>query len=415
MKNLRSASFLMALCFVAACKVGNGDFSGFDSGSGFDHDASTSNLHDAARPKDASAAHQDAGYEAVDAARPDGGSAFTAAAATNILAQGVCTALRECMSPDQLIAYQGAADCQSFVARQQADGELHWLADAVAAKRVVLTSSAAPRCQTDLQAYGCNVNSHRMPGSCKELITGQVALDGACSIDQECSGSTYCDKGASTETCPGACVAFQTSGLPCRASRECADGLECRDCTDAKVCSGKACLALLKQGDACETLNGQPTCPAGLICKGKPGSGTCETRSSVFVGKLGDACDVYGALCQVGLVCESTTGTAGKCAALASAGDACKRAKPSQCPNDQYCDAVNPGVAGVCQFLPTDGQACVRKTCAPDNVCIAASASDTIGTCHALTKAGAACVASAQCYSGTCDTNICVTPISCQL
>ncbi len=387
---------LCAASSWAGCSVSAGN--GGNGGSIFpDRDAATTDA--ASKDEDSGSTGEDGGQVSVDASA-DGGTASTQPGdAPALLATAVCGALRDCLGAQGLLDYLNGSPCEDYVTKQQGDRDLHWLPESVQASRVSWNPSRIAQCQADLRAFGCQVQSRRLPASCKQAIQGKVAVNGSCSIDYDCEGTAYCDKSASP--CPGVCTAPQAIGRPCTASRECAD---------MAVCRSGMCVALLQDGDPCEQdAKGAYTCPPGLTCTTTGSSHVCQANASVFVGKENDACDALVMLCEPGLVCASTTGTMGVCAKLAAMGGSCKRAKPSQCPTGQLCDATAAGATGTCVDLPGAGMACLRGTsCAPGNVCIQAE-----GACHAMATVGEACVDSAQCYSGTCTQGQCAAALQC--
>jgi hypothetical protein len=396
---------------AASCtfKAGNGDFdaSFFDRG----HDASLKDAGkrpDAARPRHdaataARARDEDGGHE--DARVRDAGHTPTPDDIPALFAQTVCSALETCLQgPVLLLDLLGGVPCVDLVTHQQTDRDLHWLAESIKAGRVLFRPARFADCLADLKAFGCEVRSRRLPQSCEDAIEGQVALHQACSIDYDCAGGAYCDKGLTTETCPGSCSTPQPEGLPCKASAECDDHL---------VCIGGSCVALLKEADSCET----SACPPGLVCLGKPGSRKCQSLGA-YAGKLGDSCDAYGPLCQAGLVCESqsASNTAGTCKKPVAKDADCKRALPNECPSTQYCKSAQsssiaraqPGEVGICTDLPPDGGSCKVLSCAPGTVCVNE-------ICRAMKSLGDACTSADECYSQHCELGTCVPTLDCQL
>jgi hypothetical protein len=443
-----------ALLAVSACTIREGDFN-WDSGSLFD-DASTrrdgatvvpSDADGGVIPKDASAADAgkdagatdagkdasaaDAGKDAsvgdasADAAAEDAGRPLTLGDVASVFATGRCGALEACMGKELLLASYGGNDCVDFTTRQQQDRHLHWLAGSVSANRVTFRPEELLQCQKDLVKLGCDVASHRLPASCELAVEGKASVDDNCTIDQDCKGDAYCDKGM-LETCPGTCAAPQPSGLPCTVSAQCADGLVCR--------SGN-CKAQLAEGEACTARKGTE-CPPGLLCQGKDGMLTCQSIASVYAGKEGEACDLYGKLCQTGLVCQSqsASSTMGTCAKPVAVNGTCRVSEPGQCPITQYCKDARSNVTtrapagkdGVCVDLPADGAACIGTSsqsgqplcpvgslcCAPGTVCVG---TPSAAMCHSVKMAGGACTSNAECYSARCAADSCeVSTIECK-
>lgn len=369
--------------------------------------------------EDARVDDDDGGVDEDDAGRPpragrggSGGSAAPELEASDVpavIARGLCGAAEACIGKSMLLDALEGSDCVEFRTKQEADRHLHWLQDSIDANRVRFRPELLDDCERDLIALGCDAANRRLPDSCEEAVEGLADVDESCAIDQDCAGNAWCDKGEQ-ETCPGTCAAPQTSGLPCRASRHCADGL---------ICEGGSCTPPRAEGDECNSLMGE-ACPFGLVCHGRANMQTCRSIDSVYVGASGADCDAFGQLCQVGLVCQSqsSTSTAGQCVAPAGLNGTCRLSQPSQCPTSQYCKVpqtnstsrVAPGEEGVCSDRPGDGVACVvGEECAPGTVCVGEMA-----MCRTRKSAGSTCVSNAECFGGSCEEDICViTTIGC--
>jgi hypothetical protein len=297
-------------------------------------------------------------------------------------------------------------DCVEFRTHVNSDGDLRWLEKSVSLGRVIFHAERLAACERDLTALGCSVQSQRIPASCEAALEGTAEPGGDCAIDHECKGTGYCAKGM-LETCPGACDKLQEDGLFCSASAQCVGGLICRN---------QACTAPLSEGDACTAWGGYGECPPGLVCQGTKDNLHCQSIASVYQGKQGDACDIYGQLCEDGLVCASQSGTAGLCAPTSAANTVCRRAVPNQCPTGQYCRNASsgnparatPGIDGICSDLPAAGQSCAAATsCMPYSVC----ASDD--QCYALHGIGETCASSGECYGSRCEDGLCAATLDC--
>lgn len=329
------------------------------------------------------------------------------------LARGSCGALAECMGEELLRESLRGVDCVEFRTQVYANRELYWLAKSVAYGRVTFRPELLSACERDLLARGCEVQSRRLPQSCRDALEGKADVDETCAIDQECAGDTYCNKGL-VESCPGSCASLQSSGLPCLASSECADGLVCRRGT---------CATALKEGEKCSVHLGYGECAPGLVCQGASAETfTCRKVSAVYVGKEGAACDKTDLLCELGLVCQSQSATSvmGKCAKPAASGGVCRPSEPGQCPSGFYCKDARANVTtrapagtdGVCAELPADGSACIAAIgCKPGSIC-----SSVDDTCHARAGVGESCVEDAQCYTAQCgDNGKCSAPLDCSM
>jgi hypothetical protein len=413
--------FAVLIILASACEVGDGDWdaswdgnfgdSGQDASKqpGDDAGADDSGAEPVDRPDAAPTdAGSDAGMQAPPPATPD--------ALAHVLAVGSCGALTECMGAELLMDSLSGQDCVSYRTHLYEDRDLHWLSKSVARGRVTFRPELLAKCMSDLTGLGCDVQTRRLPQSCIDVADGDVAIDDACAIDQECAGGAYCDKG-SLESCPGTCAPLQTPGLPCRATAQCVDGQICRSgtCTDPLVEGDECTVAITASMGA-----GFRECPPGLVCQGKSGDLLCRSISTVFAGKSGAPCDATGTLCARGLVCQSqsATSTTGVCAAPSAKGGQCRPAVPSQCPSGQYCKDSRSNVTarapagkdGICSDLPGDAKPCEASDgCQPGSVCL------DDATCHALKTVGQSCTESRGCYGGSCLADTCATPLDCTL
>ena len=445
-----ASSSLASLCCVfavvamsSACEVhiGNADWDSgawddwdWDDDNDDDGDPWESPRKDAGAVKADAAGDEDAGATNADAA-VGGGSGDAAVPSPTIdaavvnpgddpedptvtigevaefLARGSCEALSDCMGAELLRESLRGVDCVEFRTQVYANRELYWLAKSVAFGRVTFRPDLLSACEQDLIARGCEVQSRRLPQSCRDALEGKADIDETCAIDQECAGNTYCNKGL-VESCPGTCAALESSGLRCLVSTECADGLVCRKGT---------CEAPLEEGDKCSVHLGFGECAAGLVCQGASSDTfTCRKVSAVYIGKEGDACDKTDKLCSQGLVCQSQSATSvmGKCAKTVAAGGTCRPSEPGQCPGGYYCKDARASVTtrapagtdGVCWELPADGSACIAAIgCKPGLIC-----SNVDAKCHARAGVGKDCVEDAQCYTSRCDDNgKCSAPLDC--
>ncbi|MET0386071.1 MAG: Dickkopf N-terminal cysteine-rich domain-containing protein [Polyangiales bacterium] len=419
MRSSRNALCLAVCWLCAACEFHAGD-SRWDAGhwNWGDDDAGASPA-DAGR--DAGGPSDDDASTPVDAAvsgnppdanvPPDAsGEPATPDDVAAVLARGSCGALARCLGASLLAEAFDGRDCVELRTQIYADGDLHWLAESVARGRVTFRPERLARCESDLIAFGCEVQSRRLPASCEAAVEGAAEVDGACAIDQECGGGAFCDRGM-LATCPGTCVAPQAEGLPCRTSAHCSDGYVCR----AGLCSEP-----LGVGAPCSGYLGQGECAPGLACQvGESDELECQPNAAVYAGKLDESCDVFGVLCEPGLVCQSRSAdredTAGVCTMPAAAGDTCRLAVPAQCPPDYYCKdktfgssaRVAAGAEGLCAELPAGGAACETEIgCRPGAYCDE--------TCHVVQSVGGSCDEGTECFSGSCVDNQCAPPLDCR-
>jgi hypothetical protein len=345
---------------------------------------------------------------------PDSGSdepAITVGMVAEFLARGSCGALEACMGEELLRESLRGVDCVEFRTQVYANRELYWLAKSVAYGRVTFRPDLLSACERDLLDSGCDVQSKRLPDSCREALEGKKRVDEDCAIDQECAGKAYCNKGL-MESCPGTCASLQTSGLRCLASSECDDGL---------VCRGGTCAKSLVEGDSCSVRLGFGECAPGLVCQGPNANTlTCRKVTDVYSAKQGEACDTASKLCAPELVCQSQSATSvmGVCAKRVASGETCRPSQPGQCPTGYYCKDARTdvttrapaGTDGVCSSLPADGADCLAAVgCKPGQIC-----STVDNKCHPREAVGDSCVEDAQCYTGRCNSNgKCAAPIDC--
>jgi hypothetical protein len=397
-----SISWCVLLCSITlgatACKEGNVDFDANfdDEDAAVTHGGKDASVNDDDGGADTGATDQDASTAATDA----GSMTSTVSQVATTLATATCDGMMMCRNAALLTDALGDNDCVTSFARRSEDDQLHFLQASIDAKRVAFDASALSTCSKDLADFGCDVRTRRLPASCEKALAGKVALGGSCDLDLDCADDAFCDKGTSSDNCPGKCKSTLGESSVCQRSSQCADGLQC---------TGKTCKKLGGEGDSCA----QGTAPCGLafVCRTETAGAVCRSLASVYSGAKGDSCGPSTTYCAQGLVCASMSKTVGQCQDPVAAGAACRRAVPSQCPTDQYCSAVNPGDTGTCMDLPASGSACLtnhNQVCASGLICVS-------DVCQAMGRPGDACDDATQCYSGACVTSICVTPVQCKL
>jgi hypothetical protein len=138
------------------------------------------------------------------------------------------------------------------------------------------------------RAYSATAQETPAPRPTNQAEPGSVALQGACTRDDQCA-SGRCSSIAGAR---GTCV--------CNEDRDCPDGF-CDMGVDKKV---NACVALKADNEACPAFNGDRTCRSGHC-----GSGRCFTPASVSAG---GTCYVDAA-CATGGCSSPVGGTRGTC------------------------------------------------------------------------------------------------------
>lgn len=325
-------------------------------------------------------------------------------------AAATCEIFEECYGTDLLETFAGA-DCVGRFSRIYDEAVVPQLEAAIAAGTITYDGGRAAACLDALESAGCGIVDRMPPPPCDEALVGTVAPGGACALNEECSGDSYCRIEAA---CPGTCQARVSSGAPCSADDACQAGLRCFD---------GACQAAAGEGAACGGPSGIE-CAGGLVCigaqdagAGTPGrTGNCQPVTTVQIGAVGDLCDFQGGmLCQPGLSCALTGVSGGttpvfECVAAASSGGTCNLGFPDPCPFDHTCEGVMPGMGdfeGTCTPLPGAGEPCRSGRCADGTRC----ASDD--TCRTVQGLGGACTEDADCFSGYCDAGACAEAVLC--
>lgn len=326
-------------------------------------------------------------------------------------AETYCGLLDQCYGPDLLEAFTGG-NCVATFQRTFDEQTLPQFEQAIAEGTLRYDGARAAGCLDQLEAAGCGFIDRPELSECEAALEGTIALGGACSINEECTGTAFC---AMDTMCPGTCQARVAPGTACEDDGACGSGLRCFDGT----CRSPA-LADAPCGGGTN-----PDCAGGLICRGEmeapPGgtgtSGTCVSPASIMTAPLGEACNPSeGPFCQSGLSCALTGVTGGTtpnfvCVAASTSGGTCNVSFPDMCPAGQICDAMpfveGGSFDGTCQPLPTDGEACVQSRCAAGHRCDGA-------TCQAIGSVGAACESGADCYSASCDAGVCALAELCE-
>ncbi len=324
------------------------------------------------------------------------------------LATTTCDKLDTCFAAYAGIFDLFLGDCDAQLEGQFADTALPRWQMAIAMGTLVYHDDLFGSCLSQIRALGCSeLQSGRMPAACEAAIEGTVALGGACNIDEECAGATYCNF---TGSCPGACTMLAGEGMACDGDDHCASGTVCTDGTCGRTAAhGAACGG----GTA-------PDCEAGLLCIGESSSmmrtGTCRTSSEVFTVAEGGTCNFEtGLMCAGGLSCAvmgSGMSAMLTCQRGVGSGAACSFGIPDPCPDGEYCNADTSMMryTGMCVRLPGEGQPCADRLftdCASGLSCRS-------GTCRRTQRIGGACMTGSDCFSGTCSGMVCATAGFCE-
>jgi hypothetical protein len=176
----------------------------------------------------------------------------------------------------------------------------------VAAGRVVYSPQAGETCLRALEAAPCDGLKQAAlaePG-CRAAITGTVAPNGTCQIEEECLGGR-CHL---TSGCSGWCVADLAEGEPCMwVTGECGPGLWCDAVGGSCVRQAPGALGAPCDGAA-------PECAVGLYCD----DGICRAKLVA-----GENCSYTIDACALGSMCASGAYGSSTCVPYAALGDAC--------------------------------------------------------------------------------------------
>ncbi len=314
------------------------------------------------------------------------------------LATGICAALDGCLGPTLLELALDGADCEESTGDELRDGEFVFLQASIDAGRVTFDADGIAACVADYGALGCEVVASRAPSSCKSVLHGEVELEDACVLDDDCVAGAFCDR---QDACPGLCEELLSKGADCDRNDQCKSGLQCIDgeC-DEDAAEGEDC-----GGDVA------PPCHLGTMCIGddteEKKAGTCKAEDDLFVVEEGDECDVVaGKWCEDGLACVVdivTTGSGSSvvtvCMDRVGSGDACHTSLlPQQCPTGEYCPAdLDPDYLATCEERPSAAEPCgAFDICATNHYCD--------GTyCRAFRQVqGMPCTRDAECLSDRC-------------
>jgi hypothetical protein len=145
-------------------------------------------------------------------------------------------------------------------------------------------------------------------------------------------------------------------------------------------------------------------------------AGVCKAPSDVVVQGSGEACNPQNELlCQEGFSCavDNLMQQSFKCVPNSASGGICRAGVPDPCPDGEYCNFDPMTADGICNKLPTDGQACVEIALMFGPNCAAGHICDGTKTCRLKQVIGGTCTEDDVCYSKTCDAGKCVVPPAC--
>jgi len=333
-------------------------------------------------------------------------------------AEAYCGVLSRCVPEAISVLIFGGGDCQASVQASFEDAELSAIQTSIDSGRTLFDPSRVDACFDQLASLDCEMQSAQLlrQGACGEILGGTVAEGGDCGNGSECSGDAYCDL---TAGCPGVCTKQREPGAACFGDDECIEPASCSSETGTCVMAGAA-NAACGGGVAAG-------CRLGSMCSGDDPdtmtAGTCKPNEQVFTGADSAACDfATNQLCAEGLACVVTVTDTGSgleasyaCAKTAASGAACHFGFPSQCPDGEYCNGIDPmagDVDGTCVPLPGAGATCAQQSdlpCAADLVC------DADNACHPLGRIGDPCVTGFGCASNRCFRGECALPQKCEV
>lgn len=278
---------------------------------------------------------------------------------------------------EQYLFHSTITDCATQAATYFANTQFAQYQLAIDSGTIVYHGDRAAACLSAFDSLGCGAGGlSGPPAACAETFEGTVADGGACTINEECSPTSFCNGGGSGTAC-GMCLHRPQIGESC-ASIGCA--------SDA-WCDAGTCAALLPAGSTCTASDS--SCAAGLACT----SGTCATPTP---GAAGEPCGAAG--CQTGLVC-ALSGTSVTCRAPRTDGTCGRVLSGSDCAAGTTCTIPSGMSEGTCGAYPTLGQAC-QSACAAPARCVNM-------LCQPSTELFQPCGGNDECLSGICTGGTC--------
>ena len=218
---------------------------------------------------------------------------------------------------------------------------------------------------------------------CDAIFVGTRGIGEGCANYLECADwdSTTCVIAEGSDC--GDCAALPGAGEPC--TNACVDGFGCVFVTDAYVCT-----QLLDEGATCDPAN--DLCAAGLACD--EGSTVCAAP----VYELGGPCEFYCGY-MTGLACVDAVCVARTVVDIGAECDEAAQYCRDQASTTTCIDEDGDGT-GICSPRAVLGESCTNSDCAGETTC------NDAGVCEALPTLGEACEFECEgayyCDDGTC-------------
>lgn len=316
------------------------------------------------------------------------------------LSEAVCDALFRCI-PLQGAFLGSVEQCAEIFRAEFTAASFNMIEDAVEEERVVYDQEAAQGCLDALDSADCSAIDLRYIDECNDVFTGTVERGDDCTLDEECSGESFC---LFEGSCPGACSGLLSAGEGCVEDEHCEPGLVCSEAT-------ARCVAPSDEGQSCGM--GQPQCAQPFLCLGEDEDagepGVCVAAEQAFSRTEGEDCVFIGddpALCQEGLACRiedinATDGIVAVCREMVQAGDECGLALPSMCESGHYCEGIDleaGELSGTCAPLPESGDDCADALFTPCQIGLIC----LDGTCTERKNNGQSCEIDTECQSDNC-------------
>ncbi len=278
-------------------------------------------------------------------------------------------------------------------------------------------------------AGACRANSVTCaPFTCNAAGT---ACAKTCSVDGDCSATSYC--------AAGACTAKKSKGLACGAGDECTSG----DCVDG-VCCDAACNGLCQAcsnakkgagadgtcGPVVDGIDPDKECP-GQTCSGSTqenghvcnGSGSCRSTSTSACAPFACGASACKPSCSTDADCDATAYCKGTtCTGRSAQGAACTAA--DQCQSGACVDGVccNTACAGTCQACVQSATGQPNGTCGPVNDgkdvhadCPGASCTGTTLTSNVCDGTGKCRPSTSSCAPYACDASGSICAKACKV
>jgi hypothetical protein len=228
--------------------------------------------------------------------------------------------------------------------------------ESVKAGRMTFDAASVEACiAAGKDAKATGKGGQNVPDSCKKILAGAVAENGACSYNYDCTTGLYCKPADSTVACTGTCQKPLPAGSPCTAADRCAVDTACTKGTGTPAVY--TCTALPGLNQPCP----DGDCASGLYCAA--GATTSDPDTCKATKNANAACESSDE-CSGDLVCRDPAGgqntVCTTAPALSKLNEPCGGAQGLDCDPAAclYCDGGDATNPGVCKAVPHKGETC---------------------------------------------------------